>query len=294
MKENIWPKVYIIILNYNGKKVLNNCLKSVFRLDYPNFEVVVVDNASNDGSFEKAKMNFSKVHFIQSSQNIGFARGNNLGIRWALEKMADYVWLLNNDTLIKRNTLKEMIKIAEKEKKYGVFSPLIKDKNNKIWFSGGKINWWKMKVEHNQENHLENILSQKKIISTEFITGCAMLIKKEVFRKIGILNENYFLYYEDADFSWKAHKAGFLLGIIPNSQIQHLEQSNEINEQKIYWLVKSGLYFFFQNASWYHKIYLKMYFELRKWYNSRKIRNNSSDKITPKIIQAFNDFSRNN
>ena len=146
--ENKWPKIFIVVLNYNGYGVVKKCLSSVFKTEYPNFEVVFVDNDSKDGSLEEAKLNFSKAHFIKNGSNFGFGAGNNVGIRFALERMADYVLLLNNDTIVDPKFLTKLISVAEKEKA-GIASPVIFDYQGKnIWFSGGKINWWKMKTVH--------------------------------------------------------------------------------------------------------------------------------------------------
>jgi GT2 family glycosyltransferase len=123
METNI-PKIFIIILNYNGKETIKKCLDSVFYSDYSNFEVVVVDNDSKDGSFELAKSLYSKFHFIKNTKNSGFSAGNNVGIRFALEKMADYVFLLNNDAVLEKNTLSKLVEASEKETA-GIFSPLI-------------------------------------------------------------------------------------------------------------------------------------------------------------------------
>lgn len=273
-----YPKVFIIVLNYNGKDVLFECLKSVYRIDYSNLEVVVVDNNSKDGSFESAQASFQKFHFIRNNRNLGFSAGNNVAIRWALEKMADYIFLLNNDAIIKEGALKKMIHSAEKDAVTGIFSPVIykNEDEREIWFSGGRINWIKMRTEH--------ITSSKK---TEYITGCAMLIKKEVFSKIGLFNEDYFLYYEDADFSWRARRAGFGLRIIPEASVYHAEKSSE-NPSKIYWLVYSGLIFFKKNTPFIWRPWVSFYTFLRKIRNRKGLKNR--EKYSIDIKKAFEDF----
>ena len=104
-----YPKVFVVVLNYNGGHFIKKCLASVFKNDYPDFEVVVVDNGSKDGSLEMAKSNFSKAVFIKNEENLGFATGNNIGIRYSLERMADYVCLLNNDTEVEKDFIEKLI-----------------------------------------------------------------------------------------------------------------------------------------------------------------------------------------
>lgn len=278
------PKVFIVVLNYNARATLQGCLSSVYHLDYPNFEVALVDNASTDGSFEAAKENFSRVHFIQSGKNAGFSAGNNLGIRFALEKMADYIFILNPDALVEKNTLSLLISEAEKNPEVGIFSPLIFDgQGKKVWFAGGKIEWPKMRTVH-----INNILSENPY-PTECVSGCAMLIRKEVFKKVELLDEDYFLYYEDADFSWRAKKQGFNLLIVPASRVFHLEKSEENLPAKTYWLVLSGLIFFQKNSPFYWKPWLKIFVLLRKIKNWNDLRKEKTP-LAESVKRAYNEF----
>lgn len=251
-----YPKVFIIILNYNGKDVLKDTLESVYKLNYPNYQVVVVDNDSTDESFEDARFTYGKFNFIKNSHNIGFAAGNNVAIKWSLEKMADYIFLLNNDAIIEKNCLLTLIGEAEKNSKVGILSPIIyKEDNKQVWFSGGKINWIKMRAEHTIS-----------IKETQYITGCAMLIRKEVFKKIGLLDEKFFLYYEDVDFSFRARQNGFKLKIVPQAKVFHFEKSSK-NLNKIYYLVLSAILFFRKNSNFILKIYIEIYLIMRRFKN---------------------------
>jgi GT2 family glycosyltransferase len=260
-------------------------LDSVFFSDYPDNETVVVDNDSKDGSLELAKNLYPKFHFIKNEKNIGFSAGNNIGIRFALEKMADYVFLLNNDAILEKNTLSKLIETAEREKA-GIFSPLILDKDEDIWFAGGKIKWSSMKAVH--ENNLSN---NKKSYPTEYISGCAMLIKKEVFKKTGLLSEDYFLYYEDADFCLRARENGFECRVVPEAKIKHLEKSELDLSNKIYWLVLSGLIFFKKHTPASYKLWTGPYLYLRKMKNIIDNMNNKN-KYAAIIKKAFLDFKK--
>ncbi len=281
------PKVFIIILNYNGKNCLLTSIRSIFQLNYTNFEVVLVDNNSTDGSLEEIKHYFSQLVIIKNSQNIGFSAGNNIGIKYALERGADYVWLLNNDTQVTISSLSKLMRATQRNKSVGISSPTIIQKNtSRIWFSGGKINWLTMKSFHQVKK------LQQDYLSSDFISGCAMLIKVSVFKTTGLLDEDYFLYWEDADFSVRAKKAGYQLLVSAHSQIYHQEKSNEQNPYKIYWLVLSGLLFFQKNTPFYLKPWISLY------TLGRKIKNNFNLKYHKKssasqVQKAYQDFKKN-
>ncbi|HBI17371.1 MAG: hypothetical protein UR60_C0024G0006 [Candidatus Moranbacteria bacterium GW2011_GWF2_34_56] len=274
-----YPKVFIIILNYNGKNILKKTLESVYKLSYPNYQVVVVDNDSMDGSFEEARLSFGKFNFIKNNQNVGFAAGNNVAIKWALEKMADYVFLLNNDALIEKDSLTKLIDEARKDEAIGILSPVIyRGDSDKVWFSGGKINWLKMRAEH-----VDNISE------TQYITGCAMLIKKDVFKKIGLLDEKFFLYYEDADFSFRAARAGFKLKIVKVASVFHFEKSAE-SLNKIYYLVFSGIRFFRKNSNFFIRIYIEGYLLARKVKNNYDIKRGINKEKALLVRKAYQEI----
>jgi GT2 family glycosyltransferase len=149
MDKAVQPKIFVIILNFNGQDVLAQCLSSVYQSNYLNFEVVVVDNNSNDTSLEQAKKSFSRANFIKNSENFGFSRGNNVGIRWALEKFSDYILILNNDTVLEKTTLSELVQAIQRNESVGIVSPVIfSADNNSVWFAGGTVDWRKMKTNH--------------------------------------------------------------------------------------------------------------------------------------------------
>lgn len=282
-----YPKVFIIILNYNRRDCLKKCLDSVFKITYPNFEVVLVDNNSNDGSFEMARTGYSRAVFIKNEENLGYSAGNNVGIKYALERMADFVLLLNNDTEVRSNFLENLVEAAGKNEKIGIMSPLIFDGyGGKVWFSGGKIDWLKMKTVHDTE------IKAGDNFETDFISGCAMLVKKEVFGKIGLLDEDFFLYWEDADFSLRAKRAGFSMGVSALSWIDHFERKEHDSKNKIYWLVISGLMFFKKNAEKsLQKYWITFYVYLRRIKNliDVEFRKNKNARAVQK---AYEDFFR--
>lgn len=280
------PKVFIIVLNYNGGKLTENCLKSLRMVDYSSFRVVVVDNNSSDDSVVVIKKKFPEVKVIKNKENSGFAGGNNIGIDFALKNGADYVLLLNQDTEVEPDFLDKLIEEGEKDQKTGLLSPLIFWKRTKqVWFSGGKISWWNMKTFHKFD------LVEGKAQETAFLTGCSLLIKRVVLEKIGLLDDNFFLYWEDVDFSVRAKKAGFKIKVVPRSVIYHFEASNELNKNKVYWLVLSGLIFFKKNTPGILRPWIWFFVQLRKAKNwmDRKINKND---LVEGVFKAYKDFKK--
>lgn len=278
------PKVFIVVLNYNGKAVTCNCLKSVAAVDYANYQLVLVDNRSADGSLEQAKKDFPDFTYLQNNKNLGFSAGNNVGIKYALEKGADYVLLLNNDTLVEKNFLTELINAAEQEPRAGIISPLIHGPGkDRIWFSRGRIDWLRMKTLHQTKR------ISKQTYDSPFLSGCAMLIPSDVFENVGLLDEDYFLYWEDADFCVKVRKRGYRTIVASKSAICHLEASESINKNKLYWLVYSGLIFFKKNTPWFLRPWIWSYLKIRRLNNWIK-RARGKDENALLVFKAYHDF----
>ncbi|MBZ9609308.1 glycosyltransferase family 2 protein [Clostridium estertheticum] len=212
--------VYIILVNFNGAKDTIECIKSLNNINYENFKIVVVDNKSYDEDRLKLKEADVKFHLIESNENLGFAGGNNLGIKYAIDNNADFVLLLNNDTLVHKDFLNELIKYTEIN--VGVIGPkiLYYPDVSKIWFAGGMINWFKFIGQHFGEKQEDNGQFNN-LKEVDFVTGCCMLIDSNVFKKVGLLPEGYFMYFEDVDFCVKVKDAGYKLIYNPNSEIYH-------------------------------------------------------------------------
>lgn len=212
-------KVSVVILNYQSKEETLKCVKSVLRSDYSNLEIIMLDNNSDDGLSEEIKK-FPGVIFIQNSDNLGYSGGNNIGIKRALKDGADFIFILNMDTTINKNTISELVKSASKER-VGVVSPKIMFGDKKtIWYAGGIFDKANVLGSHrgvNEEDHGQYDTEEE----TDFGTGGAMFVKSDVFKKIGLLDENYFLYYEDADFNIRAKRAGFKIVFCPKALVYH-------------------------------------------------------------------------
>ena len=216
-------KVFIILVNYNGVTDTLECIKSLESIYYNNYEIVVVDNDSTDNSLDilKEKIGY-KHHVISSNKNGGFAFGNNIGIRYALEKGADYVLLINNDTTVEPDFLDELVNSMEKNDGCGITTGLILNyyDKNLVWYAGGEINWNRFYGYHKHENKNINRL---RLYESEvsFATGCLMLIRSEVITKVGELPEEYFMYYEDVDYCANIQENGYKIYFNPKSIIYH-------------------------------------------------------------------------
>lgn len=216
------PKVSIIILNLNGYEVTRDCLISLQSLEYPNFEVVLVDNGSKDNSAAKLEKEFPAVRLIRNNVNLGFTGGNNVGMRDALHRGAEYLLLLNNDTVVAADFLSEMIQVAESDPKIGILNPKIYffEPSDMIWYAGGKHKpWWSFPEHIDYRKRDDSKEGPAREVS--FITGCACLIRKEVVSQIGLLDETFFFGVEDLDWSIRVLRAGFKAVYVPTAVIWH-------------------------------------------------------------------------
>lgn len=216
------PSVAIIIVNWNRKEDTLACLESLSRITYPNARVIVVDNGSSDGSAQAVRGLFGRAMVIALPQNLRFAGGNNIGLREVLARGDDYALLLNNDTLVEPDFLDHLITAAESDPKIGLAGPKILycDRPGVIWFAGGvlKASWGY--VRHYGLRRPDNgRFDQPKKVS--FLTGCCLLIRREVLETVGLLDEGYYLYSEDADYCLRARRAGFELYYEPQARIFH-------------------------------------------------------------------------
>lgn len=283
------PKVAVIVVNWNRGKDTVECLKSLSRVSTFGFELttVVVDNGSTDDSLELlSKITNFTFRLISLKENTGFVGGNNIGIKAALEDGADYVLLLNNDTLVDRGLIKELVKFAQKDRDGGVFVPKIyfapgfefhKDRYPKslqgrvIWYAGGLIDWNNVYGSNFGVDDVDRGQFDE-VKETDFATGCALFTGRKVLEKIGYLNDKYFAYLEDVEFCLRAKKAGFKVIYVPTAYLWHkVAQSSGIGSGlNDYFLTRNRLDFGLKYAPLRTKIALiresaKLLLTGRKW-----------------------------
>jgi GT2 family glycosyltransferase len=255
-------KVYIIVLNWNGKDDTLDCLGSLRSTAYGNYQVVLVDNGSEDDSVAAVRGNFPEVEVVETGKNLGFAGGNNVGIEYAMKQGADYVFLINNDTTVHPDYLKELVSVAESDARIGAVGSKIyyHSEPERIWFAGGKINWLKNKGEHIGLDEIDKGQFDE-IREVGYLTGCALLVKREVVEKVGVLEDDYFLYYEDADYSLRIQNAGYKTVYAPKSKIYHkVSRSTKPGSSSyVYYHVRNGLVNARRNGSLAVKIVIYLY-----------------------------------
>ena len=241
---------YVVIVNWNGKKPLQKCLSSFFtKTANPRCKLVVVDNASTDGSKEMIREKFPMVDLIKNFDNAGFSRASNQGIRHSLSNDAEYILLLNNDIEITDGKwLETLIDVLESDSKIGIVGCKLLYPNGKIQHAGGIIN---LTGGHNRGECEEDTGRYDKIEFVKFVTGAVLLIRADVVRKIGLLDEGFTpLYYEDVDWCVRARLNGYKVAYTPNPALIHHcgTSANKLNQQiKMFYLRRSFIRFFLLN-----------------------------------------------
>jgi GT2 family glycosyltransferase len=246
------PLIYIIILNWNGIEDTIECLNSLNELDYFNYKTVLVDNGSVKSCKNIIELLFPLVKIIELPKNIGFSGGCNVGIQLALNENADYVWLLNNDTIVDKRALWAMVDEGEVARQTGILGSKIYqyDNPNILDHAGGKIYPWKGQVEHIGCGK-KDIGQFNDVKEVDYVTGCSLLAKVEMIRSIGTMDESFFLYWEETDWCIRAKRANWKIRYIPSSVVYHKgsEGLGKISPQKTFYSSRNSLKFINKNYS---------------------------------------------
>jgi GT2 family glycosyltransferase len=231
--------VAVIILNWNAYMDTFECLKSLEHLTYTHFHIFLVDNDSKDDSFKKLQQDYEKgkfnlsITFIQTAANLGFAGGNNVGIKAAYNRGYQYFWLLNNDTVVDSNALTPLVDAIKNYEGVGIVgSKIYYYGTKKIWFAGGKVNKWTGKTKHIGYRE-EFSKKHNNTIEVDYITGCSLLFRKELINQLGYMSEDYFLYYEETEYNLKTKMGGWKILFIPESIVYHKVSNSSGGEENI-------------------------------------------------------------
>ncbi|MBD3747880.1 MAG: glycosyltransferase family 2 protein [Sphingobacteriales bacterium] len=275
----------LVLVNWNSFEFTDQCLVSLSYCNQSLFDVVVVDNGSNDGSGEQLKKQHPEIILIPSLSNLGFAGGNNLGIKYAIEQQYTYVMLLNNDTFVEPDFLDVLVDYMNQHPEAGVIQSKIYFNHNRklLWNAGSYFNRWitlpvtlgYMRTDKPKYNSIKEV---------DWITGCAFFARTDVIKQSGMLNEKFFIYFEDVDLSFRIKKLGYQLIYHPKSVVYHISgMSNKsktkqkegyvhpyvryLNQRNRIWFVKKYIHpYFILPTIFYHTLYslaVMVYFLLR-------------------------------
>lgn len=248
-------RVAVIIVNWNGKRDTLQCLQSLSKESYRNKEIIVVDNGSTDGSVKAIQDIYPECSVIPEPENIGFAAGNNKGIKQALDRGADAVLLLNNDTTVAANLISSFLSTASVypssilgAKIYQMHHP------SKLDHLGG--NWNNATGNFDLIGKGESSLYYTVSIAMDYVCGCAMFIPSSIFHRVGLLDPDYFLYWEDSDFCFRAKRLGYLTRLCPEAKVWHIGSSSMTTHsiQTIYFWWRNRLRWIDKNLTRSEKI----------------------------------------
>ena len=245
------PKINILILNWNGMDVLNGCLESILSSTYKNYTITVIDNGSEDKSIDNIDKISSKINIIKIGENLGYSKGYNFAFDKIKNHDDDYYLLLNNDTTMNKDTLESLFLAIKHFGPNNIYSPkIINSNNNSIWYAGGKINSLTNLSSHIGINTHEDTVIFKTDV-TDFVSGCAMLIKKSLVESLNGFNEVFNFYYEDIDLCLRAKKATDVKCIFVNNSIVYHKISKSMGGRfsfiKIYYKIISSIKFLYIN-----------------------------------------------
>lgn len=258
--SSVVPLVYVILVNWNGRDDTIACLDSLAAVDYARFDVVLVDNASADGSVAAVRAQFPDVTVIENERNEMFARANNQGIEMARARGADFVLLLNNDTEVAPDLLTRMVAAARADDAIGMVGPKIYffDPADVLWYAGGIVNLWKGLIAHRGIRQRDAGQFDTPG-DTGYITACSVLVSRACLEVIGGLDDDYYIYGEDVDWCERARRAGFRLVYEPSARVWHKVSSSSGGKEvaggltpfKVVHKTRSMFRFFRRYARWY-------------------------------------------
>lgn len=286
--------VYIVLLNYNGTRDTVDCIQSLLGLDYPNYRILVIDNGSMVSCVAEVKKAFPQVEAIDSGGNLGFAGGCNLGIRIALEQGAEYVWLLNNDTVVEKETLTALVRGLEADQKCGIMGSKILDhRTGRIDSAGGRIfpfillHGWTENTGRGETDRGQYDQDRE----VDYAPGASMLVRGVAIRETGMMEERYFLYFEETDWCLRMKKKGWKIRYSHHSVVYHKGSQSVGGRTPLqnYYCARNGLFFirsFYPWLLWTALYWWPRYFGVNHWLHGRRIH-------LRYCKQAFWDFIHN-
>jgi GT2 family glycosyltransferase len=223
-----------VLLNWNRFDLVAACIDSIRRSDYTETKIVVVDNGSSDDSPARLKDAFPEIHLIENGRNLGFARANNVGIGWLMSVGVDCALLLNDDTEISPDMLSLLVDALYADTSIGVVGPKINyfGDRDRIWFAGGTVDKWGQ-ASHLGTDELDPG-EQEQERDVDYITGCALMIKRAVLETVGYLDERFFIYYEETEYCARVRASGYRIVIVPQAKMWHKVRPGDRPSSPVY------------------------------------------------------------
>ena len=215
------PLLYVVVLNNNRRDDTLACLESLSQSDYRNLKIILLDNLSTDGSIDIVAQRYPDVQIIRLRENLGYAGNNNIGIQAALDQGAEWVFVLNDDTILDSNCLSLLVAAGERDKTVGILGPMVYhfDEPTIIQSAGGTLGqyWLSMHLGKDEPDHGQF----KSVHEVEWISGCAILVRREAIEQVGMLDADYFLYWEETEWCIRAREAGWHIQHVPQAKLWH-------------------------------------------------------------------------
>ena len=251
------PRVTILILNWNGKDDTLRCLESLQKLSY-DAQILLIDNGSTDGSVQEIHKAFPTVEVVETRENLGFAEGNNVGIRMALARGAEYVLLLNNDTVVEADLIESFLEVFESHPQAGIVGGkiVLYEAPELLDHWGGKWNQDRgvfdfIGLREKEETYLSSF-------DLDYVCGAAFMVQRKVFETIGLLEKKFFVLWEEADFCFRARKRGFNSYTAPKAKVRHKVSVSFVGGKphSTYFWWRNRLLWIRRNCSWKERVSL--------------------------------------
>lgn len=238
------PEVAVIVVSWNAKSDVLQCLASVVAVP-DDVQIIVVDNASQDGTVQAIRDSFPQVTILENAENLGYTGGNNAGIRYALDQGAAYLLLVNDDAILAPDAISHLLSAARQHAEAGLLGPnvYVREERERFLSSGGVFAAGWRPVHRGLGENTD--LHYREVAEVDFLTGCALLAKREVVERIGLLDDRFFAYHEDIDWCYRAKKAGFKLLVVPQAKVWHPDTRlrDENSPAVTYYMARNRLLF---------------------------------------------------
>lgn len=236
------PEVLIVIVVWNGLEDTLECLESLEHCHFVRKRILIVDNASSDGSSQIIAQRFPGIQIIRSARNLGFTGGNNLGLEEALRQRAKYAFLLNNDTTVAPDVLERMVRWADANPRAGMIAPVIHyyESPAEIWFAGARVNLARGMATHDP---IRDLSTQAAPFGTDWVSGCAMLVRLSAVMAVGMFDPRFYLTWEDVDWCLRMRAVGYRVVVVPSARILHKggRSGRHLTKIHFYYAVRNSL-----------------------------------------------------